>query len=472
MTRRVWYCGLLVVLLVSVVAPGALPARAQVADGLVVLALESAREPVEAWAAAYASVTEDGAVLQLEFASTAAEVAARASEAAVIVTDAYEDIPPIGFECGYVSDIFLLLPGLGARYLASNSCGGTLDPRDALARDFLRFATGPDGQQIAIDLGLLPAAVEVVDQSGATVRVPQPVRRIASPYSIATYYVYGVGAADRLVVAGYLGARDPEGKAGMLKLDPNFEAIANAVSTFNQREANIEELAALHPDLILASTRTGWLDAAAALGVPILLFEGESPQALQDAMSLIGAVLGPHAAYQAGQFNAYYSRTLAAILAQTQSIAEPLRVYFSGTEPLRVASGDMYQTDMVEAAGAVSVAADLIGYWNDVNLEQIALWNPDVILFVPYGGANAEAFSEAAEWSAIRAVRDGRVYRLPKLAAPWDTPVPDSILGIIWIAQTLYPDQVSLDCAAEAMTFYRQFYSYSMGEEEAQSLCK
>lgn len=258
----------------------------------------------------------------------------------------------------------------------------------------------------------------------------------------------------------------------MLKLDPNFETIANAVSTLNQQEANIEELAALHPDLILASARTSWLDAAAALGVSILRFEGESPEALQDAMTLLGAVLGPHAAYQAEQFNAYYSRTLDAILAQTQTIAEPVRVYFSGTNPLRVASGDMYQTAMVEAAGAISVTADLTGYWNDVNLEQVAVWDPDVILFVPYGGANVEAFTGAAEWSAIRAVYEGRVYRLPKLSAPWDTPVPDSILGIIWIAQTLYPDQMSLDCAAETMTFYRLFYGYVMSEGEAQSICK
>lgn len=471
MAKRLCVYGLLAALLAGALVPGAVSARAQTPDRLVVLALESARAPIEAWVAAFASAIEGGAALDLRFVSTAGEITARAGEAAVIVSDAYEDAPPITFECGYVSDVFLLLPGLGARYLASNSCGGALDPRDALARDFLRFVTGPDGQQIAVDLGLLPAAVEVVDQSGATVRVPQPVRRIASPYSIATYYVYAVGAPDRLVVAGYLGARDPEGRAGMLKLDPNFEAIANAVPTLNQKEANIEELAALQPDLILASTRTGWLDAADALGVPILRFEGESPQALQEAMTLLGAVLGPHAAYQAEQFNAYYNRTLETILAQTGAIAEPLRVYFSGTEPLRVASGEMYQTAMVEAAGGLSVAADLIGYWNDVNLEQVALWNPDVILYVPYGGANAEAFTGAAEWSAIRAVREGRVYRLPKLAAPWDTPVPDSILGIIWIAQTLYPDQVSLDCAAEAMTFYRLFYGYAMGEEEAQSLC-
>jgi iron complex transport system substrate-binding protein len=472
MTKRLCIYGVLAALLAGIIAPGALPAHAQATESLVVLALESAREPLEAWAAAFASATEGGAALQLEFADTAAEIAARAPEAAVIVTDAYEEVPPVTFECGYISDVFMLLPGLGARYLAGNSCGGALDPRDALARDFLRFVTGPDGQQVAIDLGLLPAAVEIVDQSGMTVRVPQPVRRIASPYSIATYYVYGVGAADRLVVAGYLGARDPEGKAGMLKLDPNFEAIANAVSTLNQQEANLEELAALQPDLILASTRTGWLDAAGALGVPIIRFEGESPQALQDAMTLLGAALGPHATYQAAKSNAYYRDTLEAILAQTQIIADPLRVYFSGTEPLRVASGDMYQTDMVEAAGAVSVTADLIGYWNDVNLEQVALWNPDVIFYVPYGGASAEAFTGAAEWSAIRAVSEGRIYRLPKLAAPWDTPVPDSILGIIWMAQTLYPGQVNLDCAAETMTFYRLFYGYAMGEEEAQSLCK
>lgn len=471
MVKRTWFYGLLVVLLVGAAAPGVVPAQAQAADGPVVLALESAREPVEAWAAAFASM-EGGAALDLRFVATASEIMARAGEAAVIISDTYEETPPIAFECGYISDVFMLLPDLGARYLASNSCSGVLDPRDALARDFLRFAISPAGQQIAIDLGLLPAVVEIVDQSGATVRVPQPVWRIASPYSIATYYVYGVGAADRLVAAGYLGARDPEGKAGMLKLDPNFETIANAVSTLNQQEANIEELAALHPDLILASARTSWLDAAAALGVSILRFEGESPEALQDAMTLLGAVLGPHAAYQAEQFNAYYSRTLGAILAQTQTIAEPVRVYFSGTNPLRVASGDMYQTAMVEAAGAISVTADLTGYWNDVNLEQVAVWDPDVILFVPYGGANVEAFTGAAEWSAIRAVYEGRVYRLPKLSAPWDTPVPDSILGIIWIAQTLYPDQVSLDCAAETMTFYRLFYGYVMSEGEAQSICK
>jgi len=143
----------------------------------------------------------------------------------------------------------------------------------------------------------------------------------------------------------------------------------------------------------------------------------------------------------------------------------------SGTEALRVASGDMYQSMMIEAAGGVSVTADLTGYWNDVNLEQVAVWDPEVIFFVPYGGANAEAFTDSEEWAIIGAVQQGRVYRVPKLAGPWDAPIPDSILGIIWMAQTLYPDLVSLDCATEAETFYNLFYDYAIPEDEIAMVC-
>ena len=273
------------------------------------------------------------------------------------------------------------------------------------------------------------------------------------------------------MAAGYLGARDPAGAEAMRRLDPNFDTVMNAVSTLNQQEANIEELAALQPDLLLASARTDWLDAAGELGLPVIRFEGESPERLKDAMTLIGAVLGPDAAYRAELFNAYYDGTLAEILAQTETIEPRARVLFSGTEPLRVASGEMYQTAMVEAAGGEPVTADLSGYWNDVNLEQVAIWNPEVIFYPPYGGANREAFTESEEWAIIPAVQAGRVYGLPKLAAPWDTPVPDSILGILWIAETLYPDQVTLDCTAEVHAFYNLFYDYAITEDEVQGLC-
>ena len=461
---------IVLIVLVALCAGGTTPAsHAQSDGGLRVLALEAAQAPVDAWTAAFAEAS--GVSVTVEYAPASEAILDRAAEADVMILDDLEAEPPIAFECGFVSRAYRLLPDLGARFLASNSCAGSMGPLDEAAQALVTFMAGPDGQQIAIDLGLLPATVEIVDQAGEAVSVPQPVRRIASPYSIATYYVYGVGAGNRLVAAGYLGARDPAGAEAMRRLDPNFDTVMNAVSTLNQQEANIEELAALQPDLLLASARTDWLDAAGELGLTVIRFEGESPERLKDAMTLIGAVLGPDAAYRAELFNAYYDDTLAEILAQTEAIEPRARVLFSGTEPLRVASGEMYQTAMVEAAGGEPVTADLSGYWNDVNLEQVAIWNPEVIFYPPYGGANREAFTESEEWAIIPAVQAGRVYGLPKLAAPWDTPVPDSILGILWIAETLYPDQVTLDCTAEVHAFYNLFYDYAITEDEVQGLC-
>jgi iron complex transport system substrate-binding protein len=161
------------------------------------------------------------------------------------------------------------------------------------------------------------------------------------------------------------------------------------------------------------------------------------------------------------------------ILDETQTIADEDRptVLFTGTEPLRIASGDMYQTSLIEIAGGVSVSSELTGYWNDVNLEQIAAWDPDVIIVPPYGGATVEAITENPDWQILTAVQKGRVYRMPKLVAPWDTPAPDSVLGIIWLAQRLFPELETPDCAEQADYFYNTYYNYAISAEEIDTIC-
>jgi iron complex transport system substrate-binding protein len=398
-------------------------------------------------------------------------VDAQAIDADIIITSNYAEEPPVDFECGVISRAYVLLPGMGARYLTSEDCGDFVSPKTLVMREFLRFAVSPDGQQIAIDLGMLPDVIEVTDQAGVTVAIPQPVRNIVSAYGVATYYVYTTGAGDRLAAAAYVGVRGPAAQDAMRRVDPNFDEVFTAVPALSQNEISLEEVAALQPGLILASARTQWLDSAAELGIPVLRFEGETPERLKEAMILIGTALGPDAAYRALQFNAYYDATLARIESQVSAVVATPRVYFSGTEPLRVASGEMYQTAMIAAAGGESVSADLTGFWNDVNLERVALWNPDVIFVPTYGGATVEAITGSGEWAILDAVQNGSVYQLPMFISPWDTPLPDSILGIIWMAETLYPAQIDLNCEGEVTTFYNTFYDYMISEEEVQQLC-
>jgi iron complex transport system substrate-binding protein len=339
--------------------------------------------------------------------------------------------------------------------------------------DFVEFAISPDGQQVLIEAEFFPEKLIITDQAGRSVEINLPVRRVLSAYGPVTSIVYSLDAEDRFISASYLGARDPLGSSVMEKMDSRFPGIQGDDS-FSQSEFNIEEAASLAPDLILANARSVWLDSAAELGVPVVLYDPETPERLKEAVSLTGQIFGPHASVQAESWIRFFEGTIENISSQLSDIPseDRVRVLFTGTEPLRVVSGDMFQSYMIESVGAISVSAELEGYWNNVNLEQVVLWDPDVIIVPPYGGASVEAIIDSQEWQILSAVESGKVFQMPKLVAPWDTPAPDAILGTIWLGQRLYPDKLNLDCSTEAKYFYNTFFDYEITDEELGKICR
>jgi len=338
--------------------------------------------------------------------------------------------------------------------------------------DFIDFAISLDGQKALIASGELPTAITLTDQAGNAVTIPQPVERVISSYGPTTAIVYSIGGKDRLVSASYLGAKDPLGSTAMADIDSRFPEIMGD-DKFSQQEFNVEEAATLNPDLILTSARSAWLDIAGELEVPIFLYEAETSDRLKEAVLLTGELFGPQTSATAKAWVAYFESTIDKIQKATADIptSDLPKVLFTGTSPLRVASGDMFQTEIIEAAGGISVSKDLKGYWNDVNLEQVAIWDPDIIIVPPYGGANVESITESPEWQILEAVQADRVYQMPKLVAPWDTPAPDSVLGIVWMAQLLHPDLIDLNCSDEAVYFYNTFYEYAISTELTQEIC-
>jgi iron complex transport system substrate-binding protein len=337
---------------------------------------------------------------------------------------------------------------------------------------FINFAVSIEGQKELIAAGELPTAITLTDQDGNAVTIPQPVERVISAYGPTTAIVYSVGEKDRLVSASYLGAKDPLGSTVMAEIDSRFPEIMGD-DKFSQQEFNVEEAATVEPDLILTSARSAWLDVAGELEVPIFLYEAETFERLKEAVLLTGELFGPQASAAALTWDTYFEALVNQIKEKTADIPsnELPKILFTGTAPLRVASGDMFQTEIIEAAGGISVSKELTGYWNDVNLEQVAIWDPDIIIVPPYGGANVEAITESPEWQILDAVQAGRVYQMPKLVAPWDTPAPDSVLGIVWMAQLLHPELIDLDCSDEALYFYNTFYQYAIPTELSDEIC-
>lgn len=311
--------------------------------------------------------------------------------------------------------------------------------------------------------------ITITDQTGRTMTIPQPVERLASVYGIGTFFVYALGAGDRLVTAYYVGIRGlAHASAAMHRWEPRLADILSF------GDPNVEELAASGAQVIMSDGARFAAFAAqmADIGIPVVQYLVETPEQMKDAIMLTASFLGPEAQSRADVFVADFDRvfdTVARDLADVRD-EERVSVLFLGTAKTRVASGAMYQAYLIAAAGGRLVSHDLPGHWNTVNLEQILLWNPQVIVIPPYGPVQPDDILGNPDWAAIDAVKTGRVHRMPRVLGPMDTPIPESLLGVVWMAKLFYPELVSLDLEEEVTRFYSFYYDFELTDEEVEHL--
>ncbi|HHR85786.1 MAG TPA: ABC transporter substrate-binding protein, partial [Candidatus Acetothermia bacterium] len=117
-------------------------------------------------------------------------------------------------------------------------------------------------------------SVQPMDQTGRTVNIPQPVTRIVSAYGISTYYVYALGAGDRIVNAWYVQIKGlSKAPPALWKMEPNLDKKLSA------GKPNLEDIVSRDPDLVLTNpTKHGDLaDRLIDLGIPAVQYVAESP---------------------------------------------------------------------------------------------------------------------------------------------------------------------------------------------------
>ena len=130
-----------------------------------------------------------------------------------------------------------------------------------------------------------------------------------------------------------------------------------------------------------------------------------------------------------------------------------------GSEPGRIAGGDMLQSWMIEKAGGISVSAQVTNdsNWMNVGVETIFSWDPKYLFCTSSAALDyrpEELLTDPA-WSALAAVEDGRVYQIPARIDTWDMPGVASVLGTFWMLHTMYPDALSTqELEAEIQDYY------------------
>lgn len=112
------------------------------------------------------------------------------------------------------------------------------------------------------------------------------------------------------------------------------------------------------------------------------------------------------------------------------------------------------------------------GTGNAVDMEQILRWNPDVILFGP--GSIYETVASDPAWQQISAIQTGRYYEVPSGPYNWMgfPPSVQRYLGMMWLAQLLYPDAAGYDLYAEASRYFQLFYHCDLTSEQYTALVK
>ena len=123
----------------------------------------------------------------------------------------------------------------------------------------------------------------------------------------------------------------------------------------------------------------------------------------------------------------------------------------------------MYQADMIRMAGGCNVAAEIADtYWAEIDYEQLLAWDPDYIILASSAKYTVDDVLADPNLADCAAVVNGNVYQIPADAESWDSPVPGSILGALWLANVLHSEQLTdADCTAIMDEYYETFYHFT-----------
>lgn len=307
----------------------------------------------------------------------------------------------------------------------------------------------------------------VVDTTGQQVQVPVNPERLVEMFMGHNEVVAMLGASDRLVGTVYTEKRWP----WMYRVCPDFHS-AISLST----EYNIEDVMKLKPDVMFTKSSDLKADKVSSLGIPVVKLYFEDFRSMKKCFEITADVLGKDAPKRAQLYNNYFDSKLEEIKKVTDKIPKKKRpkvLQIVSLSPLCVDGGGIYINDWMEVAGGVNAAEELKGgIMQQVSLDQILEWNPDVlILAVNAKHKERNAILSDERWKSIEAVKNKKVFVNPEGAFIWSRAGAELALQIQWAAKTINPKLFeNLDIAKETKWFYKTFFDYSLSTDEVQKI--
>lgn len=254
------------------------------------------------------------------------------------------------------------------------------------------------------------------------------------------------------------------------KLYPKL-AKKPTIGTFN--DVNFETLLKVKPDLLFAGVTSLKTNARIeALGIPLftLGIGRHTVDSLLHEFQQVGIFLGREK--KANALISYWSQQLQNLEDKLPGKAHRKKVlYVNGSHTISSEGKGWWGDDFITHAGGINIA-ETLQIKGDISSELLLAFDPDVIIISNNKNfrTSPESLLTNPKYQNLKAVKTGEVYLSPVGGFWWDRPSPESILGILWLAKVLYPEEMqAIDLKAETKTFFRDFYNYRLREKEYQS---
>ena len=316
---------------------------------------------------------------------------------------------------------------------------------------------------------------EFTDSTGRTMTLPASITKIAISGPLSQIYILPL-AGDLLVGVSTAYAEDAQ-----RYLPAYIYEKAEIGQLYGGKgEMDLEALLSAAPDVVIdiGEPKKTTADDLAALteqtGIPFIHIDATVATA-PEAYRILGKLLDREE--QAEELAVWCEDTYAMISAMMKKVdadgARKTLLYCLGDKGVNVIARGSFHAETINLmSNNLAVVEDVVssGAGNEVDLEQILLWNPDVLIFAP--DSCYEDIASSEQWQSIGAVVRGDYYKTPSGPYGWlsSPPAVQRYLGMLWLGELLYPEYAKYDLQEKVTEYYKLFYGCDLTDEMYQAL--
>ena len=316
-----------------------------------------------------------------------------------------------------------------------------------------------------------PTTRTFIDSLGREVTIDAEIAEIAVTGPLAQIVVFAI-APDLLVGI----ATEWDASAESI-LDTEYYNLPILGQLYGGKgEMNLEELLNAAPQLVIdvGEQKDGMAEDLDALqeqtGIPFVHIDAYT-DGMGEAYRMLGEVLGKET--EAEALAAYCEKVYERAVSIGSSVEKKNLLYITGEEGHNVIAQNSYHSEVIDLLSnnlAVVDSPSSKGTGNEVDMEQILTWNPDVIIF-----SDQSIYATVAEnpdWQSITAIQNGEYYEVPVGPYNWMgfPPSVQRLLGMMWMADILYPEATDYDLYTETAEYFELFYHCELTEEQFKTL--